>query len=154
SGGRLADSPRLRQRATNPRRWSATAATWRPRSELCPAHAPPSTHRAVIHHVRAIDRTDPCASSTPAISAPLVRPSRQRSSLHAWASTERDLQASSPRTAATHSYSGDASTLRFDVAAERPAGASDGRPALVAQGIERRFPKPCVAGSNPAGGTT
>jgi hypothetical protein len=27
-------------------------------------------------------------------------------------------------------------------------------PALVAQGIERRFPKPCVAGSNPAGGTT
>ena len=26
-------------------------------------------------------------------------------------------------------------------------------PALVAQGIERRFPKPCVAGSNPAGGT-
>src|SRR4051812_23242655 len=25
-------------------------------------------------------------------------------------------------------------------------------PALVAQGIERRFPKPCVAGSNPAGG--
>ena len=25
--------------------------------------------------------------------------------------------------------------------------------ALVAQGIERRFPKPCVAGSNPAGGT-
>ena len=28
---------------------------------------------------------------------------------------------------------------------------SDG-PAPVAQGIERRFPKPCVAGSNPAGG--
>jgi hypothetical protein len=28
------------------------------------------------------------------------------------------------------------------------------RPALVAQGIEQRFPKPCVAGSNPAGGTT
>jgi hypothetical protein len=27
------------------------------------------------------------------------------------------------------------------------------RSALVAQGIERRFPKPCVAGSNPAGGT-
>lgn len=26
------------------------------------------------------------------------------------------------------------------------------RPAPVAQGIERRFPKPCVAGSNPAGG--
>ena len=26
-------------------------------------------------------------------------------------------------------------------------------PAPVAQGIERRFPKPCVAGSNPAGGT-
>ncbi len=26
-------------------------------------------------------------------------------------------------------------------------------PALVAQGIEHRFPKPCVAGSNPAGGT-
>src|SRR5882757_1862353 len=26
--------------------------------------------------------------------------------------------------------------------------------ALVAQGIEHRFPKPCVAGSNPAGGTT
>src|SRR5688572_28378415 len=26
-------------------------------------------------------------------------------------------------------------------------------PALVAQGIERRFPKPCVAGSSPAGGT-
>src|SRR5256885_16718013 len=25
-------------------------------------------------------------------------------------------------------------------------------PAPVAQGIERRFPKPCVAGSNPAGG--
>src|SRR3954471_11297012 len=25
-------------------------------------------------------------------------------------------------------------------------------PALVAQGIEHRFPKPCVAGSNPAGG--
>ncbi len=25
--------------------------------------------------------------------------------------------------------------------------------ALVAQGIEQRFPKPCVAGSNPAGGT-
>ena len=25
--------------------------------------------------------------------------------------------------------------------------------ALVAQGIEHRFPKPCVAGSNPAGGT-
>ena len=25
--------------------------------------------------------------------------------------------------------------------------------APVAQGIERRFPKPCVAGSNPAGGT-
>ena len=25
--------------------------------------------------------------------------------------------------------------------------------AHVAQGIERRFPKPCVAGSNPAGGT-
>ena len=24
--------------------------------------------------------------------------------------------------------------------------------APVAQGIERRFPKPCVAGSNPAGG--
>jgi hypothetical protein len=27
------------------------------------------------------------------------------------------------------------------------------RQALVAQGIEHRFPKPCVAGSNPAGGT-
>ena len=27
-------------------------------------------------------------------------------------------------------------------------------PAPVAQGIERRFPKPCVVGSNPAGGTT
>ncbi len=27
-------------------------------------------------------------------------------------------------------------------------------PAPVAQGIERRFPKPCVAGSNPAGGTS
>jgi hypothetical protein len=27
------------------------------------------------------------------------------------------------------------------------------RSALVAQGIEHRFPKPCVAGSNPAGGT-
>src|SRR5256885_9531263 len=27
-------------------------------------------------------------------------------------------------------------------------------PAPVAQGIERRFPKPCVAGSNPAGGAT
>ena len=27
------------------------------------------------------------------------------------------------------------------------------RPALVAQGIERRTPKPGVAGSNPAGGT-
>ena len=26
--------------------------------------------------------------------------------------------------------------------------------ALVAQGIEHRFPKPCVAGSNPAGGTS
>ena len=26
-------------------------------------------------------------------------------------------------------------------------------PALVAQGIEHRFPKPCVAGSIPAGGT-
>ena len=26
-------------------------------------------------------------------------------------------------------------------------------PALVAQGIEHRFPKPCVAGSNPAEGT-
>ena len=26
-------------------------------------------------------------------------------------------------------------------------------PASVAQGIEHRFPKPCVAGSNPAGGT-
>ena len=26
--------------------------------------------------------------------------------------------------------------------------------ALVAQGIEQRFPKPCVAGSNPAEGTT
>src|SRR5688572_18012983 len=26
------------------------------------------------------------------------------------------------------------------------------RPALVAQGIEQRFPKPCVAGSIPAGG--
>ena len=25
-------------------------------------------------------------------------------------------------------------------------------PAPVAQGIEHRFPKPCVAGSNPAGG--
>ena len=30
----------------------------------------------------------------------------------------------------------------------------DRRSALVAQGIEHRFPKPCVAGSNPAGGTT
>jgi hypothetical protein len=29
----------------------------------------------------------------------------------------------------------------------------DRRSALVAQGIEQRFPKPCVAGSNPAGGT-
>jgi hypothetical protein len=29
----------------------------------------------------------------------------------------------------------------------------DRRSALVAQGIEHRFPKPCVAGSNPAGGT-
>ena len=28
-----------------------------------------------------------------------------------------------------------------------------GARALVAQGIEHRFPKPCVAGSNPAGGT-
>jgi hypothetical protein len=28
------------------------------------------------------------------------------------------------------------------------------RSALIAQGIEHRFPKPCVAGSNPAGGTT
>src|SRR4051795_8948241 len=27
------------------------------------------------------------------------------------------------------------------------------RSALVAQGREQRFPKPCVAGSNPAGGT-
>src|SRR6266567_3763290 len=27
-------------------------------------------------------------------------------------------------------------------------------PALVAQGIEQRFPKPCVAGSIPAGGTS
>ena len=27
------------------------------------------------------------------------------------------------------------------------------RSALIAQGIEHRFPKPCVAGSNPAGGT-
>ena len=27
------------------------------------------------------------------------------------------------------------------------------RSALVAQGIEHRFPKPCVAGSNPAEGT-
>jgi hypothetical protein len=27
------------------------------------------------------------------------------------------------------------------------------RSALVAQGIEHRFPKPCVAGSIPAGGT-
>jgi hypothetical protein len=27
-------------------------------------------------------------------------------------------------------------------------------PALVAQGIEHRFPKPCVAGSNPAEGAT
>ena len=26
--------------------------------------------------------------------------------------------------------------------------------ASVAQGIEHRFPKPCVAGSNPAGGVT
>jgi hypothetical protein len=26
-------------------------------------------------------------------------------------------------------------------------------PALVAQGIEHRFPKPCVAGPNPAEGT-
>ena len=44
----------------------------------------------------------------------------------------------------------------------RPADQSQGsrlrtrqsnRSALVAQGIEHRFPKPCVAGSNPAGGT-
>ncbi len=34
---------------------------------------------------------------------------------------------------------------RWDVARQRS-------PAPVAQGIERRFPKPCVAGSNPAGG--
>ena len=27
-------------------------------------------------------------------------------------------------------------------------------PASIAQGIEHRFPKPCVAGSNPARGTT
>ena len=27
-------------------------------------------------------------------------------------------------------------------------------PAPIAQGIEQRFPKPCVAGSNPAGGAT
>ena len=42
---------------------------------------------------------------------------------------------------------------------DRPDGSlggpdrSVGSPALVAQGIEQRFPKPCVAGSNPAGGT-
>jgi hypothetical protein len=38
-----------------------------------------------------------------------------------------------------------------------PAGASrlsfNAGQALVAQGIEQRFPKPCAAGSNPAGGT-
>jgi hypothetical protein len=33
-------------------------------------------------------------------------------------------------------------------------GIQHGSPALVAQGIERRFPKPCVAGSNPAEGTS
>ena len=38
--------------------------------------------------------------------------------------------------------------LRCDRIPARPGGH-----ALVAQGIERRFPKPCVAGSNPAGGT-
>src|SRR5205809_3152211 len=38
----------------------------------------------------------------------------------------------------------------------KPSGlrSTVGHPAPVAQGIERRFPKPCVAGSNPAGGAT
>jgi hypothetical protein len=35
----------------------------------------------------------------------------------------------------------------------REAGTYLRRSALIAQGIEHRFPKPCVAGSNPAGGT-
>jgi TrwC relaxase len=34
-----------------------------------------------------------------------------------------------------------------------PTSVKTRRPALVAQGIEHRFPKPCVAGSNPAEGT-
>jgi hypothetical protein len=37
--------------------------------------------------------------------------------------------------------------------AQRLPLGSDRRQALVAQGIEQRFPKPCAAGSNPAGGT-
>src|SRR5690348_8493417 len=36
----------------------------------------------------------------------------------------------------------------------RSAPRSSHPPALVAQGIEHRFPKPCVAGSNPAEGAT
>src|SRR5262245_3720361 len=38
------------------------------------------------------------------------------------------------------------------VSLDPPTRCSSDGPAPVAQGIERRFPKPCVAGSNPAGG--
>jgi hypothetical protein len=59
---------------------------------------------------------------------------------------------------ATAAYPGarigrDAGTLFPRPAVRRFRGIVAGVRAPVAQGIERRFPKPCVAGSNPAGGT-
>ena len=45
-------------------------------------------------------------------------------------------------------------TLQIRVRVKNRGSPRPRRPrALVAQGIEHRFPKPCVAGSNPAGGT-
>ena len=43
--------------------------------------------------------------------------------------------------------------LGFRLAVKRSSAPRIRRSALVAQGIEHRFPKPCVAGSNPAEGT-
>ena len=46
----------------------------------------------------------------------------------------------------------DSAAERSDCPAADPASLAG--PALVAQGIERRFPEPCVAGSNPAEGAS
>jgi hypothetical protein len=119
-------------------------------------NAPCITHRGVAYSLGRTGRSPACWRSASASTRRSGRPQPEPHKQRRWG---RPDARSPPRAKPTVAVPTTSTILAAAGLVPGPGnreGFSEGSshvPALVAQGIERRFPKPCVAGSNPAGGT-